>query len=95
MNGDTILTIVLIILLIYGFWCGWRRLTNLDGNNFLGGWLPQKVKDGLNKVFAWINMKKPVPVIVKIVLSIVLSYLFVAIEFLALFLRVFAHVAKL
>lgn len=91
MNGDAILVIVLLVLLVYGFWCGWKRLTNLDGNNFFGGRLPQKAKDGLNKAFAWLNAKKPVPMIIKIVISIALAYLFVCIELIALFLKLFAH----
>ncbi len=91
MTGDTILVIVLLVLLVYGFWCGWKRLTNLDGNNFFGGCLPRKAKDGLNKAFAWLNAKKPVPMIIKIVISIVFSYLFICIELLALLLKLFVH----
>lgn len=94
MNGDAILTIVLIVPWVYGFCLGWKRLTNLDGNNFFGGRLPQKFKDRLNKSFSWLNEKRALPIVIKIVISVALSVVFVAIQIIVWLLRFFAWLSR-
>lgn len=85
MNGDLILAIVLALLLIYGFWCGWKQLTN--GSGLLGGHLPQKA-------IVWINQKKAGPIVVKAGISLVLAYIFVAMGILLIFITYISHMLR-
>lgn len=78
MSGDSIITFAMFALLAYGFWSGWKQLSN--GSGFLGGLLPQKA-------LVYLNCKQFVPVILKIGISLVISYIIAAITILTLILK--------
>ena len=47
MSDGTIFGIIVVAVFVYGFWRGWKQLTN--GNGFLASRLPQKAKVWLNQ----------------------------------------------
>ena len=70
MSDGTIFGIIVVAVFVYGFWRGWKQLTN--GNGFLASRLPQKAN-------VWLNQKKAGPIVAKIGISCVLAYVFAAI----------------
>ncbi len=70
MSDGTIFGIIVVVVFVYGFWRGWKQLTN--GNGFLASRLPQKAK-------VWLNQRKAGPIVAKIGISCVLAYVFAAI----------------
>ncbi len=70
MSDGTIFGIIVVAVFVYGFWRGWKQLTN--GNGFLASRLPQKAK-------VWLNQRKAGPIVAKIGISCVLAYVFAAI----------------
>ena len=70
MSDGTIFGIIVVAVFVYGFWRGWKQLTN--GNCFLASRLPQKAK-------VWLNQRKAGPIVAKIGISCVLAYVFAAI----------------
>lgn len=73
MSDGTIFGIIVVAVFVYGFWRGWKQLTN--GNGFLASRLPQKAK-------VWLNQRKAGPIVAKIGISCVLAYIFATIAFL-------------
>lgn len=70
MSDGIIFGIIVVAVFVYGFWRGWKQLTN--GNGFLASRLPQKAK-------VWLNQRKAGPIVAKIGISCVLAYVFAAI----------------
>ena len=76
MSDGTIFGIIVVAIFAYGFWRGWKQLT--EGEGFLASRLPQKAK-------VWLNQKKAGPIVAKMGISCVLAYVFAAIAFAVLF----------
>lgn len=70
MNESTFWGIVILAVYVYGFWRGWKQLT--QGKGFLAGRLPEKA-------LTWLNQKKAGSVAVKIGVSCILAYIFAVI----------------
>lgn len=85
MNADFIITVILIALLGYGFWGGWKQLT--QGCGLLGGHLPQKA-------IVWLNKKQVGSVAVKVGISVVLAYVFAFLSIATVLLSFIAHVLR-
>lgn len=76
MSDGTIFGIIVVAIFAYGFWRGWKQLTN--GEGFLANRLPKKAK-------VWLNQKKAGSIVAKIGISCVLAYVFAAIAFVMVF----------
>lgn len=86
MNGNQIITVVLLVMFLYGFYYGWMQLT--CGNGVICSHIPQKALE-------WINKKKVGSVIIKVFIGVLLSYIFVVITFMKLimaFLALLFHI---
>lgn len=75
MDGDSIVALCVFAVLIYGFYSGWSQLTT--GSGFICGHLPAKAID-------WINKENVGSAIIKIIVSLVLAYVFAAITLIKL-----------
>lgn len=84
-DGGSILTIILIGFLVYGFWCGWKQLT--QGSGFLGGHLPERA-------IIWLNQKKAGAIVVKIGISVVLAYIFAAFAIVGLIITIIGYISR-
>ncbi len=86
MSGNQIITIVLIAICIYGFYKGWVQLTN--GTGVLCSHIPQKS-------LKWLNEKEAGPIIVKILISLLLSYIFAVITLFKVIMFIIAFIFRI
>lgn len=82
---DNIIQILLIAILLYGAWSAWTQLTN--GSGLLGGRLPQKL-------YIWINQKKPGPIATKVCICIAFCYVFAAIAIFTIILTIMGYITR-